>query len=158
MAGQTGIEHFFNFRVRVQMAGNGLAVGVVLKHANGKSLDAARSEEAIHGREAGSGGSLDEINSFGVVGAAEDDGAAGGIAMAIEIFGHGVNDDVGAEFQGALKIGTEEGVVNNESGSALVREAGHGGDVGETHGGIGRRFDVKHFSVGTERAHYQSRL
>ena len=46
-------------------------------HAHGQRLDAARDQEAIHGREAGSGGALEEIDFLGVGGASEDDGAAG---------------------------------------------------------------------------------
>src|SRR5260370_12959401 len=37
---------------------------VVLEHANRQRLDAARNEEAIHGREAGARGALNEIDLF----------------------------------------------------------------------------------------------
>ena len=39
-------------------------------------------------------------------------------------------------------------------GVAFVGELAHGGDVGETHGGIGGRLDVKHFGVGTHRTQH----
>ena len=102
---ETRVVDFFDFGVRVEMAGDGDAVGIVLEHADGQRFDSARNQEAIHGSEAGARGTLDEINFLGVFRAREDDRTAGGVAVTVEIFGHGVDDDVGAEFDGALEIG-----------------------------------------------------
>jgi len=71
--------------------------------------------------------------------------------VAVEILGHGMDDDVGAEFNGALEVGAEKGVVYNQRRVALVGELGHRGDIRDTQRGVGRRLDVKHFGVRTER-------
>jgi len=93
---------FFYLRVRIEVARDRKAVGVVLEHADGERLDSARDQEAIHGREAGASGSLDKINFLGVFLAREDDGAAGGVAVAVEIFRHRVDDNVRAEIDRLL--------------------------------------------------------
>ncbi len=49
MRWQAGIEDLADFGMRVEMARNGDAVGVVLEHANRQRLDPARNEEAVHG-------------------------------------------------------------------------------------------------------------
>src|SRR5258708_38690096 len=68
MRGQAGVEDLADFGMRVEMARHGDAVGVVLQHANGERLDAARNEEAIHRRKSGSSRALKEINLLGVLG------------------------------------------------------------------------------------------
>src|SRR5215813_13922527 len=123
----------------VKMAGHRDAVDVVLEHANGESLDAARNEEAIHGSETGPGGALDEIDFLGVFGAGKDDSATGGVAVTIEVFGHGVDDDVSAEFDRTLEVRAEESIVDHEGDLALVGQLGHSGNIGDVYGGIGGR-------------------
>ena len=65
------------------------------------------------GAEAGAGGALNKINFLGVLLTREDHRAAGGVAVAVEILGHGMNDDVRAKFDGPLQIGAEESVVHD---------------------------------------------
>src|SRR5579871_4082778 len=103
----------------VEMASHRNAVGVVLEHAHGERLDAPGNQEAIHRRESGAGGTLDEINFLGVFRAGEDDGAASGVAVTIEVFRHRVDDDVRAKFNGTLEIRTKESVVDDEPDVAL---------------------------------------
>src|SRR5262245_40555526 len=100
--------------MRVEMACYGEAIGVVLQHADGERLDATRNQEAIHGGKTRAGRALDEINFLGVFLFCEDDGAAGGVAVAVKIFRHRVDDDVSAKFNWALEIRAEKGVVYDE--------------------------------------------
>src|SRR6266851_6481434 len=95
--GQARVMHLAHFRMGVEMASDGNAVGVVLEHADGQRFESARNQEAIHGSEAAARGTLDEVNFFSVLGARENSGAAGGVAVAVEVLGHGVDDDVRAE-------------------------------------------------------------
>ena len=125
MRRQTGIVHALHLGMLLEIARDCHAVGIVLGHAHGQRLDAARDEEAIHGREARAGGALQEIDLLRVGRAREDHGAAEGVAMAIEILGHGVHHDVRAELDGALQIGAEEGVVHGDGDAALVGDGGN---------------------------------
>src|SRR5260370_31709232 len=67
MRRQAGVEDFLDFRMGVEMARHCDAVGVVLEHANRQRLDAARNEEAIHGRQACARGALDKIDFLGIL-------------------------------------------------------------------------------------------
>ena len=152
---ETRVVDLFHLWMRVEMARDGDAVGVVLQHADGERLDSARNEEAIHRRESGARGALDEINFLGVFGAREDDRAAGGVAVTVEIFRHRVDDDVSSKFNRPLEIRAEEGVVDDERDVAAVDcNLGHRGDVGDAHGGIGGRFDVQHLRVRAKRGEH----
>src|SRR5215471_9880489 len=95
----------------------------------------------------GASRALYEVDFFGVFGAGQNDTAARGIAVAIEIFGHGVNDDVSAEFDRPLEVGAEESVVHDERGVALRGDFSHGRDVGDAHRGVGWRLDIEHAGV-----------
>ncbi len=114
MRRQSGIKNFADFGVSVQVASDSDAIGVVLQHANGESLDATRDQEAIHGSQASSGGALDEIDFLGIFGASENHAASGRVTVAIKIFGHGVDDDVRAERDGALQVRAQERVVYDQ--------------------------------------------
>ena len=155
VTGEARIVNLTDFGMRVEMARDGHAVGVVLEHADGKGFDATGSKEAVHRSEAGAGGSLNEINLFRIFGAGENNGAASGVAVPIQIFGERVDDDVRAEFDRPLEIGSEEGVVDDEGCMAFVGQLSHGRDVGDAQGGIGGSLNIDHFGVGTERAEYQ---
>ena len=72
------------------------------------------------------------------------------VAVAVEILRHRVDDDVRAKFNGALEIGAEKSVVDDELDVALVDELRHLRDVGDAHRGIGRRLDVQHLRVGSK--------
>src|SRR5271157_4526308 len=155
---QAGIEHFADLGMSVEVASDGLAIGVVLKHANGESLDTPRNQKTIHGRQASTGRSLNEMNFLCVFGAREDHGTTGTVAVAVEVFGHRMDYDVRTEFDGALQIRSEKRVVDDQNGMALVRELGHRGYVGQTHGGVGRCFDVQHFGIRTQGPKHYRRV
>src|SRR5579864_8529021 len=76
---ETGVKHTFHFGMRFQKLRDGHPIRFVLLHADGESFDAARDEEAVHRREAGSGGALQEIDTVGVFLTREDGGTASAI-------------------------------------------------------------------------------
>src|SRR5260370_8736460 len=92
MRRQAGVENFLNLRMGVEMARHGDAIGVVLEHANRKRLDAARDEEAIHGRKACTRRALEETNFFCIVRAREDHHASGRAAAAFPVLCHRMPD------------------------------------------------------------------
>ena len=147
MRRQAGIEDALDLGMIFKEAGESDAVGVMLGHAHGQSFDSARNQKAIHGSQAGAGGALHEIDALGVFWLRQDDGAAEGIAMAIQIFRHGMDDDARAKFDRLLEIRAEECVVDDENQFSRVRDFRDGGDVGNFHCGIGGRFDVDHARV-----------
>ena len=53
-------------------------------------------------------------------------------------------DEVGAELQRALKIGTHEGVVDHHAGVSLPRQVGDAGDIDKRHQRIGRSLEKDH--------------
>ncbi len=149
MRRQAGVENLADFGVRIEMARHSDAVGVVLQHANRERLDAARNEEAIHGREARSRGALDEINFLRVLGTREHHRAASGIAVAVQILRHGVNHNVRAEFDGPLQIGTQKRVIDDDRKVAVAGEFGNGRDIRNAHSGVSWRLKVQHFRIWT---------
>ena len=100
------VIHFANFGVCVEMSSNGDSVGIVLEHTDGECLDAPGDQEAVHGSQARSGGALDEINFLGIFRTCENNATTGRVAVAIEIFRHGVNDDVRPERDRTLQVRT----------------------------------------------------
>src|SRR2546425_633556 len=80
----------------------------------GEGLDAAEEEEAILGAGDGAGGVLDELELLVEGGVAGDKGAADHVAVAADVLGGGVEDDVGAELERALEDGRGEGVVHED--------------------------------------------
>src|ERR1700738_1464611 len=99
--------------MRVEMAGHRDAVSIVLEHSDSERLQAAGDKEAVHGSEASPGRALDEVNLFGVFRTRQDRCTASGVAVAVEIFRHGVHNDMRAELDGALEIRAEECVVDH---------------------------------------------
>src|SRR5258708_24744933 len=134
----------------VERARQGDAVGVVLEHANRQRLDAARNEEAIHGRQACARGTLDKIDFLGIFWTCKHYRSAGGIAVAIQVFRHGMNNDVRAKLDGPLQIGAQKCIVDGHCKVALVGQLGNRGNISDAHGGVRRSLDVEHFCIGTQ--------
>jgi len=68
-----------------------------------------------------------------------DDDAADGGAVAAEVFGEGMDDDVGAPVEGPAEVGGGDGVVDDE---------GKAGEVGEDGDGLEVEGDVHRFTEG----------
>jgi hypothetical protein len=58
-----------------------------------------------------------------------------------------MHHDVRAKLDGPLQIGAQEGVVDHDGDVPFIRQLGHRGDIRHAHGGIGRRFEIKHLGV-----------
>jgi hypothetical protein len=148
MVGQAWIVDALHAGVTFEEARERDAVGIMLSHAHGQCLDSAGNQEAIHRREAGTGGALHEIDALGIVRLRKNCGAAKGVAVAVQIFGHGMDNDARAELDGLLEVRSEERVVDDEDGFVRVGDARDGGDVSDFHRGIRGRLDVDHARVG----------
>src|ERR1700722_15491210 len=96
MGCQPRVYGALHFLVAFQKFGDGHAVGVVAVHAHGQGLDPAGDEKAVHGRKARADRSLQEVNRVRVRLGLDDHRATGAIAVAVQIFGHGMHHDAGA--------------------------------------------------------------
>jgi hypothetical protein len=61
--------------------------------------------------------------------------------VAADVFGGGVNHDVGAEGERVLQVGGREGVVHHEEGPGVVRYVRERRHVGDLHERVGGRFN-----------------
>src|SRR6202030_3469328 len=66
MTGQSRVKNLLNFRMGVEVTRDYQSISIVLQHAHRESLDAARNQKTIHGRQSGTRGALNKINSLGV--------------------------------------------------------------------------------------------
>ncbi len=149
------VIHFADFRMGVEMTGHGNSIGVVLEHADRERFQAARDEEAVHRSESAACRALDKIDFLGVFGTRQDGGAAGGVAVAVEIFGHGVHDDMRAELDGALEVRAKECVIHDEGDPSVGGKLAKRGEVSDPQGGVRRSLHIKHFGVRAERAEHR---
>lgn len=118
-----------------------------------ESFEAAVSEPAVKRARNGSDGVLEEfetvVERVGIVGCdAHED-----VGVAVDVFGDGVDDNVGAVGEGVLDIWGHEGVVDDDEDAVLVGDVGDGADVDEREGRVGRGFDPDEFGpVGLDHA------
>ena len=97
----------------------------------GQGADATQDEPAIEGRRDGAGSALDGSDFFEKRALFfRDDGTAGDVAMAANVFRGGMNDEIGAEIEGALDDG-RPGVVAKAKGTGFMSEIGHLAEVGD---------------------------
>lgn len=61
--------------------------------------------------------------------------------MAVDVFGDGVDDDVGSMVERVLDIGAQEGIVHHDLDAVLVSNGRNGADVHEAQGRVGRGLD-----------------
>ena len=76
-----------------------------------------------------------------------EDGAAEAAALAVDVLGGGVDDDVGAEFEGMLKQGCREDIVDGDDDAGRMRDIRDRGDVDEIQQRIGRRLEEEHLRI-----------
>ena len=76
------------------------------------------------------------------------DDAADAVAVAVQVLGRAVHDEVGAELDRPLQARARERVVDDDLDAAPVRELGAAGDVGEPQHRVGRRLDEQHPRLG----------
>src|SRR2546429_9840444 len=78
-------------------------------------------------------------------------------SVAVQIFRHRMNHDVRAEFDRALQIGTQKCVIDHHREVALAGQLGNRRDIGNAESRVGRRFEVQHFRIWTQRPAHEIR-
>ena len=129
MVGKRRMVHLFDCRMAAQELDYGESIGAVPFHPYAQRLDPTLHEEAVEGSGNGAGRILKEPKSRrdGLVAGrrkAPDD-----VGVAAQVLGRRVHDDVGSQGEGLLDPRRGKGVVDDDEGSAAVRDGGYGGDV-----------------------------
>ena len=109
-----------------------------------------RITQALNGRQRRPGGAQEGVDAFHQ-GLAAEHRAAEHPALAVEILGGGMDDDVGAQFQRLLQRRRAEAVVDRQPGACGVSDVGQRADVAHFGERIGRRFDEEQSGVRLHR-------
>ena len=112
VAGQGGVEHFFNGGVAAQFFGDDLRVFQMLFHAHGKRFDAAQHQPAVHRPCHAACFHHHVVQRFGEFVVFDYGNAHQHIRMPAQVFGGGMEHDVAAQIQRGLAIGRGKGVVD----------------------------------------------
>ena len=124
----------------------------VRAHAVGQRLDAAQREPAIERRGNRSAKRLRAAAALKqIVIVARDEHAANYIAVAADVFGGRVSHHVDAAFERPLQNGCGERAIADRDRLGLARDLSDGGQVGDLHERVRRRFEPDQARVGTER-------
>ncbi len=126
MAGQAGVVHLGHGRVGFQALGDGRGVGLVGRHAQVQGLEAAQHQGGVVGALAGAQQVVQRRDLLGELRLVRrgHHGSADDIAVAVQILGGAVDDEIGTELKGLLLERAEEGVVHHCQGPAGLRELG----------------------------------
>lgn len=119
--------------------GGGIVAG--LAGAEVERLETAVGEPAVKGRGHGADGVLEEAQSLLQLVAVEGGHAHDDVAVAIDVLGDAVDDNVGAQVERVLDVGGEEGVVDDDEDAVLVGFGDDGADVDEAQGRVAGRLD-----------------
>src|SRR5207249_8528533 len=96
-------------------------------------------------------GVLDELQPLDVVVAHGDDDATDAVAVAVQVFGRAVDDEIGAGLDRSLNVRARERVVDGQAEIVPVGDLGGGSQVGEREDGVGRRLDEQHPGLRRDR-------
>jgi hypothetical protein len=148
---QPRVDHPPHAGMRREELGQGLPVRAVLPHAQGEGLGAAQDEPRVERAEDRAGRVLHEPQPLDVLVARRHDHAAHAVRVPVQVLRRAVDDEVGAEREGALQRRAREGVVHDEAHAARARDLGGAGDVGHAEHRVGRCLDEDHLRLGAQR-------
>ena len=120
--GQPGVVHLRDLRMAGQERRERHAVLVVPLHPDRQRLGAAQNQPGVHRAEDRAFGILHEPQPLDVIVAYRHRHAADAVAVAVEKLGGAMDDDVGAEFDGALNVRAGERVVDDHKHAVRVRD------------------------------------
>ena len=136
--------HAGDFRVRGEVLGQCLRVGIVPLHPDRERLGPAQDEPGVHRPENRALGVLHEPQPLDVVVSDRHDDAADAVAVAVEELRRAVHHQIRAEVDRPLDIGARERVVHHHDNPARVRQFACPTEVRQPQCGIGRRFQEQH--------------
>ena len=125
----------------LERVGNGGSVGGGLASAKVEGLETAVSQPGVECRWDGTNGVLEEgkalLHGIGVEGGNTHDN----IRVAVDVFGDGVDDNVGTVVKWVLDVWGEEGVVDNNHDAVLVGLVGNSADIDQAESWVGWSLD-----------------
>ena len=149
--GQARVMDGFNTRMLAQEHGDGAGRLLLALDAREQRPEAAQRQIGVEGRARDACNVGPVLHGLDIVRVGGNHGAADDIRMAVQEFGRGMDDMVGAERDRPLQGGRQEGVVDGDLRSRLFGARGKGADVDDPHHRIAGRFDHDEFGPAAER-------
>ncbi len=140
VGGKSRIEHVGEGRVARKRPRQRQSVRRVAFHPAGERAQAAQDEPGAEraGGPAEAPAGLADVVGEPVAGAGEDQGAAEHVAVAAQVLGGRMQDDVGTEGERPLQGGGREGAVDQEPGAGSVRRLGEAAEIEDLELRVGR--------------------
>ena len=138
--------------VSFEKFGDLLGIFAVLAQAKRQGFETFEREPGFEGGLDAADGFADEAETIAEYCVGGGECAAHGDVVAFDVFGGGVDADVGAEIERAEDDGREEGVVDGEEDFLGAGDARDGGDVGQDERGVGGGFDEDEFGAAGDGA------
>ena len=146
-----GIQHLGHFFLAGQEVRHRQRILAMLLHAQVQRLQALQMQPGIEGADRGAGGADEDLQMVVEEIFLAQHHAAKRAALAVNVFGGGMDHDVGAELHRPLQGGGGKGIVHRQPRSALVRNVRHRLDVHQRKRGIGRRLQEQQPGLGLHR-------
>jgi len=131
----------------VQKMGESQCAGVLALDPENQGPEPSLQEKAGVGIEGGAEVELEMLDLADELLRA-DDRAGHDVAMAVEVFGGAVEDEIETDLQGPEIDGCREGGVDEGEQAMAPGESHDGFEIGDLHQGIGDRLDVDHTGLG----------
>ena len=149
---EPGIVHGVDGRVRLEEAGDRHRVGAVRAHPPRQGTNSALEEPAVEWRRHGTPDPLDEPQPLReLIVRPGHERTTKQVAVAAEILGRGMHDDVGAEVERALEHRRRPGVVHRAARAHCVGQFDKARDVHHTHERVRRSLHPQDLRVGPHR-------
>jgi len=118
-------------------------------HADVECLQASAEDPGVEGREGGAGAAAEEIDLFDQL-LFPYDGSAEYATLAVDPFGGGVDNEIGAVLNRRLSDRGSEAIVYVENKVVFAGQLAGGFEVDYIKSGIGGRFQVNHLCIGPD--------
>lgn len=116
-----------------------------------QGFDTAVGEPGVEGRGNGANGVLQEAETLEKGLGVESGDTHADIAVAVDVLGDTVDDDIGTVLKRVLDVGREEGVVDDDHDAGAVGDVGDGADVDKRESGVGRSLDPDELGLGLDQ-------
>ena len=146
VAGQEGVTEGGDRGVGFELLGDIEGVVGVSFHTDVEGLEASAEDPGVERGEGGAGATAEKVYLVYEFFFTED-GSAEDAALAIDPFGGGMDDEVGAVLDGRLSDRRSEAIIDVEQDLVFAAEFAGGGEVDDIEGGVGRGLDIEHLCI-----------
>ena len=149
VAWQEGIAERGDGGVGLELLGDIEGVVGMSFHADVEGLEASAEDPGVEGGEGGAGAAAEQVYLVYEVFFTED-GPAQDAALAVDPFGGGMDDEVGAVLDGCLSYGGSETIVDVKEDLVFAAEFAGGSEVDDIECRVGWGLDIEHFCIGPD--------